>query len=127
MWFAGTSYKLNHKINKELEQRNTQAGFGKIIGHATSTDRIRWEEWETNPVIELPGELEWQEKKWRVNRVDNPFVLLENDIYKMRCWLRIDHDAFIVSATSKDGISWTELERIKYVRNQESDIEMQED
>lgn len=103
MWYSGASYQVHAKIYQKSDIHITDsAGYRKMIGYAVSEDGIYWEKYKGNPVLELGGEGDWDSDK-----VDNPFVMLDEGIYKM--WYRGGNRKSyeIGYATSKDGIHWT--------------------
>jgi hypothetical protein len=72
------------------------------IGHATSPDGIVWTKDPANPVIDLDNPFGWDS-----HEAMHPFVIYENNVFKM--WYN-GHDGItqrILYATSPDGTVWT--------------------
>jgi predicted GH43/DUF377 family glycosyl hydrolase len=78
------------------------------IGYATSADGIGWAKLSTNPVLDpgAPG-------AWDDNGISEPFVMKDNDVYKMWYWGKNSDGIMQIGyAVSPDGISW-----VKYLGN----------
>jgi len=91
MWYAG--------LKDEAE----------AIGYATSTDGISWVKDASNPVLEAV-----QAETWGDEKISEPAVIKDGDIYKL--WYTGftepgDFGGSIGYATSTDGINWINYER----------------
>ncbi len=116
MWFSGESYKSQAEVCAKMRSDNLKAGAGKMVGYAVSNDGILWDKLKSNPVIVLMDKIEWLNRRWQVDRVDNPCVILDKGVYKM--WFRIKarRASFIGYTVSEDGLAWAEPKRVKFFR-----------
>ncbi|WP_455391553.1 hypothetical protein, partial [[Eubacterium] cellulosolvens] len=73
------------------------------IGYATSTDGFNWIKHSNNPVLDLGST-----GKWDSHYAQNPFVIFENELYKM-WYIGLGTPTYyqLGYATSTDGINWT--------------------
>lgn len=99
MWYSGESYRVNSALCRETGKNGS--GYGKMVGYATSKDGIHWEKYQYNPVVRT-GE----KGSWDFVKVDNPFVMFDEGIYKMYYRGSDGQVDGIGYASSKDGINW---------------------
>lgn len=114
MWFSGSSYKGQAEICAKIRSESLKAGAGKMIGYATSKDSIAWSKLKANPMITLLDKIDWLNRRWQVDRVDNPCVILDKGVYKMWCRIKTRRMSFIGYSVSRDGLEWAKPKRVKF-------------